>query len=134
MLGAITHAVNIQERAGAPDIIAYTQESFPTLTHLFADGGYAGEKQETALQNINRPTIEIVKRPDEAKGFVVIARRCVVERLLPGSEDVVASPKTGKQTSHLPMHGAHCLNQAHQKAHRKGLTTMNINFESDSDV
>jgi transposase len=80
MLGAITHTANIQDRDGAPHIIAYTKESFPTLVHLFADGGYAGEKLETAVQNMDGPTIEIVKRPDDVKGFVVIARRWVVER------------------------------------------------------
>ena len=80
MLGAITHTANIQDRDGAPVAIAYTKESFPTLAHLFADGGYAGQKLETVLQNMDGPTIEIVKRPDGAKGFVVIARRWVVER------------------------------------------------------
>jgi transposase len=44
------------------------------------DGGYGGEKLETAMQNMDGPTIEIVKRPNGAKGFVVIARRWVVER------------------------------------------------------
>ena len=44
--------------------------------------GYAGEKLETALAKINGPAIEIIKRPDDAKGFVIIARRWVVERTL----------------------------------------------------
>ncbi len=80
MLGAVTHTADIQDRDGAPNVIADTKESFPTLAHLFADGGYAGEKLETAMQNMDGPTIEIVKRPDGVKGFVVIARRWVVER------------------------------------------------------
>jgi transposase len=80
MLGALTHTANIQDRDGAPGVIAYTKEGFPSLAHLFADGGYAGEKLENAVQDMDGPTIEIVKRPDGAKGFVVIARRWVVER------------------------------------------------------
>lgn len=80
LLGALTHTANIQDRDGAPDTIIFTIESFPTLAHLFADGGYAGEKLQTALQNMDGPTIEIMKRPNGAKGFVVIARRWVVER------------------------------------------------------
>jgi len=80
MLGAITHPANIQDRDGAPDVIAFVQESFPTLAHLFADGGYAGEKLEAALLAMKGPDLEIVKRPDGATGFVVIARRWVVER------------------------------------------------------
>jgi transposase len=80
MLGAITHTADIQDRDGAPNVIADTKQSFPTLVHLFADGGYAGEKLQSAMHNIDGPTIEIVKRPNGATGFVVIARRWVVER------------------------------------------------------
>lgn len=80
LLGAITHTANIQDRDGAPHVVADAKQSFPTLAHLFADGGYAGDKLEAAVQDMDGPTIEIVKRPDRAKGFVVIARRWVVER------------------------------------------------------
>ena len=80
MPGAITHTADVQDRDGAPDVIADTKESFPTLAHLFADGGYGGDKLENAMQNMDGPTIEIVKRPNGATGFVVIARRRVVER------------------------------------------------------
>jgi transposase len=82
VLGAITHTADIQDRDGAPTVVADTKESFPSLAHLFADGGYAGQKLEAALQDMDGPTIEIVKRPDGAKGFVLIARRWVVERTL----------------------------------------------------
>jgi transposase len=80
LLGMISHPANIQDRDGAPDLVADTKHSFPTLAHLFADGGYAGEKLQTTLQDSSGLAIEIVKRPDGAKGFVVIARRWVVER------------------------------------------------------
>jgi transposase len=80
MLHGTTHAADIQDRDGAPSTIEAACDSFPTLAHLFADGGYAGNKLEIALLNMDGPTIEIVRRPDEAKGFVVIARRWVVER------------------------------------------------------
>ena len=59
-----------------------TLTSYPTIAHLFADGGYAGEKLATALQQIEGPALEIVKRPDSATGFVIVARRWVVERTL----------------------------------------------------
>lgn len=80
LLGAVTHTADVQDRDGAPRVVANAKESYPTLARLFADGGYAGEKLETTLHDMNGPTIEIVKRPDGAKGFVVIARRRVVER------------------------------------------------------
>lgn len=50
--------------------------------HVFADGGYAGDKLKDALRQIGKWTIEIVKRSDAANGFVVLPRRWVVERTL----------------------------------------------------
>jgi putative transposase len=54
--------------------------SFPWLRHVFADGGYAGDKLCEALNKIGKWQIEIIKRSDRAKGFVVLPRRWVVER------------------------------------------------------
>jgi putative transposase len=62
--------------------------SFPWLRHVFADGGYAGDKLKTALTEIGDWTIEVIKRSDCVKpvpskvegGFVVLPRRWVVER------------------------------------------------------
>jgi transposase len=62
--------------------------SFPWLRHVFADGGYAGDKLKTALTEIGDWTIEVIKRSDHVKpvpskvegGFVVLPRRWVVER------------------------------------------------------
>ena len=46
-----------------------------------ADGGYAGDKLQCAMLNLDpSPQIEIVRRPSQATGFVVVARRWVVER------------------------------------------------------
>ena len=53
---------------------------FPWLRHVFADGGYAGDKLEGALAEVGDWTMEIVKRSDTAKGFVLLPRRWVVER------------------------------------------------------
>ena len=79
MLSTIVHEANIQDRDGAPGTIASAMQGFPTLVKLFADGAYAGDKLEKALAPAG-PILEIVKRPEGAKGFVVIARRWVVER------------------------------------------------------
>lgn len=82
LLCAIVHAANVQDRDGAPAVVSLACAIYPTIAHLFADGGYAGEKLESALRKIEGPAIEIVKRPDSATGFVVVARRWVVERTL----------------------------------------------------
>ena len=46
------------------------------------NGGYAGEKLRGALAELGRWTVEIVKRSDQAEGFVVLPRRWIVERSL----------------------------------------------------
>jgi transposase len=80
LLGLVTHTADIQDRDGAPDVLAQAIETYPSLAHIFADGGYAGEKLRDAMADLDGPTIEIVKRPPGVAGFVVIARRWVVER------------------------------------------------------
>src|SRR3546814_17053421 len=73
---------DIQDRDGAPLVLREIIHRFPWLRHVFADGGYAGDKLREALRRIGKWTVEIVKRSDVAKGFVVLPRRWVVERTL----------------------------------------------------
>ena len=53
--------------------------AFPGLRHVFAEGGYAGQKLRNALAGCGQWTIEIIKRSDTAKGFKGLPRRWVVE-------------------------------------------------------
>ena len=76
------HTADIQDRDGAPLVLAEIVKRFPWLRHLFADGGYAGSKLKDALRRIGKWTVEIIKRSDAAKGFEVLPRRWVVERTL----------------------------------------------------
>lgn len=80
LIGVIVHAADIQDRDGAPKVLASVRALCPWLRHVFADGGYAGDKLEDALIGKGNWRLEIVRRSDAAKGFVVIARRWVVER------------------------------------------------------
>ena len=50
------HAANIQDRDGAPALLASIRHPFPWLRHVFADGAYAGPKLEAALKRISRRT------------------------------------------------------------------------------
>jgi len=50
------------------------------LRHIFADGGYAGDKLRDALSVMGTWTVQIIKRSDTAQGFEVLPRRWVVER------------------------------------------------------
>ena len=82
LLYGSVHGADIQDRDGAVDVINSTCLSWPTICHLFADGGYGGWKLQLALlQTMDEPpAIEVVRRPNDANGFVVLARRWVVER------------------------------------------------------
>ena len=80
LVAVIVHTADIQDRDGAPDLLTSIRSSFPWLRHVFADGGYAGEKLQTALRGKGDWTLEIIKRSDTAKGFVLLPRRWVVER------------------------------------------------------
>jgi transposase len=56
---------------------------FPFLLKLYADGGYQGRQFQAAVKRVlNQVEVEIVKRSDQAKGFIVLPKRWVVERTL----------------------------------------------------
>ena len=78
----IVHPANVQDRDGAPALLKGARRLVPWLRHVFADGGYAGDKLKNALKSHGDWRIEIVKQSDAAKGFVLLPRRWVVERTL----------------------------------------------------
>jgi transposase len=80
LVGVLIHAANIQDRDGAPGVLNAIRSRWPWLRHIFADGGYAGDKLQAALADKGRWTLEIIKRSDTAEGFEVLPRRWVVER------------------------------------------------------
>jgi len=80
MFGLVVHSADIQDRDGAPAVLASIRQSCPWLRHIFADGGYAGPKLRSTLNKVGDWTVEIVKRSDTAVGFEIIPRRWVVER------------------------------------------------------
>jgi len=78
---AIVHAADIQDRDGGVVLMASLFGLFPFLLKLYADGGYQGEQFQTGLRKaLACVQIEIVKRSDQAKGFVVLPKRWIVER------------------------------------------------------
>jgi len=56
---------------------------YPFLLKLYADGGYQGTAFQLAVSKIfHQLNVEIVKRSDKVKGFVVLPKRWIVERTL----------------------------------------------------
>ena len=83
MLQAIVHAADIQDRDGGAMVMATLFGLYPFLLKLYADAGYQGPVFQTAMKKIMAQVdVEIVKRSDQAKGFVVLPKRWVVERTL----------------------------------------------------
>ncbi len=80
LVGLQVHTADIQDRDGAVDLLTEIRILYPWLRHLFADGAYAGDKLKQALAEHGRWTIEIIKRSDNVKGFVLLPCRWVVER------------------------------------------------------
>lgn len=80
---AIVHPADIQDRDGGLVLLSTLFGLFPFLGKVFADGGYQGPRfEQGAATYLTQMQVEIVKRSDSAKGFVVLPRRWVVERTL----------------------------------------------------
>ena len=78
---AIVHAADIQDRDGGAMLMATLFGMYPFLLKLYADGGYQGPVFQKAVRDVMaQVNVEIVKRSDQAKGFVVLPKRWVVER------------------------------------------------------
>jgi transposase len=80
MVGLLVHSAAVQDRDGAVPTLQSIRRFYPFLRHIFADGGYSGDKLKQALTGNGDWTIEVVRRCDDQKGFKVLPRRWVVER------------------------------------------------------
>ena len=80
-LVAQVHPAHVQDRNGAPAVIAELRQAMPSVVKVWADGGYGGPKLALALAALPAaPDLEIVPKPDGQQGFAVLPRRWVVER------------------------------------------------------
>ena len=82
LLRVVVHSAGTQDRDGARAVLAPLAYSFTKLRKIWVDSIYNGGIAEWVrnLRQRNRIELEIVKRPEGAKGFLVLARRWVVER------------------------------------------------------
>jgi putative transposase len=82
VLAVVVHAANIQDRDGAKLVLERLRRKFSRLRLIWADGAYAGELLAWVreLRVWRKLRLEIVKRSDTARGFVVQPKRWIVER------------------------------------------------------
>lgn len=81
LLQVVVTSAKTPERNGAEMLFCQTADEI--LAHLelvWADGGFAGVDFATWVETHFGILVEIVKRPEAAKGFVLLPRRWVVER------------------------------------------------------
>ena len=83
LLHAIVHPADIQDRDGGILLLASLFGMHPFLTKLFADAAYQGPVFNESLADVlPHLETEIVRRCDQAKGFVVLPKRWIVERTI----------------------------------------------------
>ena len=83
LLHVLVTAADVQDRDGGVLLLSTLFGQFPFLRKLFADSAYAGPIFQDGVANVMPSlVIEIVKRRDGAKGFVVEPKRWIVERTI----------------------------------------------------
>ena len=81
LLSVLAHAANIGERSGAETLLLKVPEPlWKRLEKILADGGYEGADFQTWVEQTCDVEFEISLRPANAKGFVLVPIRWVVER------------------------------------------------------
>lgn len=83
LLVVVVTAASVQDRDGAQTLLARLTGACKKLRRVWVDGGYRGPKLALWLAaHLPRLTLQVVLRPEECKGFVLLPRRWVVERTL----------------------------------------------------
>ena len=75
MLGCAVLPGNVQDRNGCLGLLRKVRRLFHFLERVIADGAYQGKGTARAVRRAARAKLEIVKRSDAAKGFVVLQKR-----------------------------------------------------------
>jgi putative transposase len=77
--GVAVHPADVQDRDGAKLLLEPLAGTLPRMERIWADGGYAGQLVDWVRERCGWE-LEIVKRTDDARGFVVLPKRWIVER------------------------------------------------------
>ncbi len=83
ILRVLVTAANMGEREGGKQVLQRVKQSnkqISRLTTIWVDGGFDGEPFMQWVMNFCRWIVQVVLRPEETKGFVLLKKRWVVER------------------------------------------------------
>jgi len=78
LLAVVVHSASVQDRDGVKLVTAGLKARFPRLRLIWADGAYAAAVGWA--KQFGRFVLELVRKPADQKGFVLLPRRWVVER------------------------------------------------------
>jgi putative transposase len=78
LLAVVVHSAGVQDRDGVKLVGGRIRGRFPRLKLIWADGAY--EAAVGWAQQFAAWVLELVRKPEGLKGFVVLPRRWVVER------------------------------------------------------
>lgn len=78
LLAVVVHSASVQDRDGVKLVLARLEGRFPRLRLIWADAAYEAAVGWARL--FAGRVLELVRKPDDQKGFVVLPRRWVVER------------------------------------------------------
>ncbi len=101
MLGMDVTPADVQDRDGFLPLLKRVRHLFVFLERLFADGAYSGMETAAAAKRIGKVSLEIVKRSDAAKGFVVLPKQWIVEKSFGGAAAAAAWPRIVKTSPAL---------------------------------
>jgi len=80
MHGLVITPADIQDRDMIAPMMKIARQVCPSIERVMADGGYQGAATAAAVFEAAGIPLEIVKRSDTVKGFVVLPKRWIVER------------------------------------------------------
>ncbi len=81
LLIVVVHVASLQDPAGAKLVLTPLIGRFPRLKLIWADGIYQGSLVDWVKDKL-KCVLEIVRRPDDQRGFQVLPKRWIVERTL----------------------------------------------------
>ncbi len=79
VLVVVVTTAAVQDRDGARLVLGRRRSAWTTLRRVWVDGAYRGQLLDWAWHHARR-SLQVVLRPDEQRGFVVVPRRWVIER------------------------------------------------------
>ncbi len=80
MTALVVTPADVQDRDCIASLLKAARQMFPSIEKGIADGGYQGPATAAEVRSEAGIPLEIVKRSDTAKGFVLLPKRWIVER------------------------------------------------------